>query len=243
MTADDRKGGGEGTIGMTGHRYDLVYFNIYAFAEPIKMLMTHLGLTWHYHMPWDFFGRNWNIAKPDVAFGELPVLVVDGDFMLWESAAILRFLADGTALLPTDAMDRARADAILDSCKRFVMPVDAVVNIRFGERFETEKATTLGDLPLMLAPFLRELDRLGGPFFLGAAPSVCDFAFFHHLDMMLKLDAATCDSRPALDRFHRAMTALPGVGSYLDERPPLTGIGTDPRIEVNGVMTPTMAGR
>ena len=102
---------------MAWHRYDLVYFNIYAYAEPIKMLMAYRELDWHYHMPWDFFGKAWDEAKPEVAFGELPVLVIDSTYMLRESAAILRYLDDGTLLAPSNA--RARVDAILDSTKRF----------------------------------------------------------------------------------------------------------------------------
>lgn len=228
---------------MARHRYDLVYFNIYAYAEPIKMLMAYRELDWHYHMPWDFFGKAWDEAKPEVAFGELPVLVIDDAYMLWESAAILRYLADGTLLAPNDARARARVDAILDSTKRFVMPVDATVNIRQGNRFEEEKADALKKMPEMLAPFLRELERSGGPFFLGASPTICDFAFFHHLDLILQLDTALCDEHSTLRHFHGAMMALPGVNGYLGSRPPLTGVGTDPHIEINGVPTPTMAGR
>ena len=207
------------------------------------MLMAYRELDWHYHMPWDFFGKAWDEAKPEVAFGELPVLVIDGAYMLWESAAILRYLADGTLLAPSDARARARVDAILDSTKRFVLPVDATVNIRQGNRFEEEKAEALKKMPEMLAPFLRELERSGGPFFLGASPTICDFAFFHHLDLMLQLDTALCDQNSTLRHFHGAMMALPGVNGYLGSRPPLTGVGTDPHIEINGVPTPTMAGR
>ncbi len=207
------------------------------------MLMAYRELDWHYHMPWDFFGKAWDEAKPEVAFGELPVLVIDGAYMLWESAAILRYLADSTLLAPSDARARARVDAILDSTKRFVMPVDATVNIRQGNHFEEEKAEALKKMPEMLAPFLRELERSGGPFFLGASPTICDFAFFHHLDLMLQLDTALCDQHSTLRHFHGAMMALPGVNGYLGSRPPLTGVGTDPHIEINGVPTPTMAGR
>ena len=163
---------------MARHRYDLVYFNIYAYAEPIKMLMAYRELDWHYHMPWDFFGKAWDEAKPEVAFGELPVLVIDGTYMLWESAAILR-----------------------------------------------------------------KLEQSGGPFFLGASPTICDFAFFHHLDMMLLLDTELCDQHSNLRHFHGAMMALPGVYGYLSSRSPLTGMGTNPHIKINGVLTPTMAGR
>jgi glutathione S-transferase len=46
----------------------------------------------------------------------VPVLV-DGDFVLWESHAICRYLAhrnDGAALLPADARQRARVDQWMD---------------------------------------------------------------------------------------------------------------------------------
>lgn len=88
---------------MAQPRYDLVYFNIRAFAEPIRMLLHHRGLAYRYWMPWDYFGKPWAEAKQDVAFGEVPVLVVDGGTMLWESAAIMRYLANGTSLMPDDA--------------------------------------------------------------------------------------------------------------------------------------------
>ena len=48
-----------------------------------------------------------------MAFGEVPVLVVDGGTMLWESAAIMRYLAHGTSLMPDDTIFRAVADACL----------------------------------------------------------------------------------------------------------------------------------
>ncbi len=40
--------------------------------------------------------------------GKIPVLELDDGSCLWESNAILNYLADGSALLPTDALARAR---------------------------------------------------------------------------------------------------------------------------------------
>ena len=98
-------------------------------------------------------------------------------------------------------------------------------------------------MPEMLAPFLRELERSGGPFFLGASQTICEFAYFHHLNLMLNLDTALCDQHATLRHFHGAMMALPGVDGYLGSRPPLTWLCTDSHIEINGVPTATMAGR
>jgi len=40
--------------------------------------------------------------------GRIPVLEIPGKDYLWESHAIISYLADGSALIPTDALDRAR---------------------------------------------------------------------------------------------------------------------------------------
>ncbi len=228
---------------MEQPRYDLVYFNIRAFAEPIRMLLEHRGLAYRYWMPWDYFGKPWAEAKPDVAFGEVPVLIIDDTTMLWESGAIMRYLAAGTALMPEDPVRRALADGCLDSSKRFVMTVDAVVNMRSGDRFTRERADTLAALPSMLAPFLRQLTTHGGPFLTGARASYADLTFFHHLDLALLLDPQLCARHGVLSTFHDAVLALDGIAGYLARRPALTGIGTDPRVELDGVPTSTWEGR
>jgi len=48
----------------------------------------------------EFLARNPN--------GRIPVLEIRGKGYLWESHAIISYLADGSALIPTDALDRAR---------------------------------------------------------------------------------------------------------------------------------------
>ena len=48
----------------------------------------------------EFLARNPN--------GRIPVLEIPGKGYLWESHAIISYLADGSALIPTDALDRAR---------------------------------------------------------------------------------------------------------------------------------------
>ena len=54
---------------MAQLHYDLVYSNIRAFAEPIRMLLHHRGLAYRYWMPWDYFGR---LVLPELKTCSLP---------------------------------------------------------------------------------------------------------------------------------------------------------------------------
>ena len=108
---------------MDFKKVDLVYFNILAYAEPIKMLLMHGGIPFKFWMPWDYFGKGWNEAKSEVPFGRLPVLIINEEHVLWESGSIMRFLAKHTNTLPKGDLLQAKAHAIFDSTKELVMPM------------------------------------------------------------------------------------------------------------------------
>ncbi len=58
-------------------RLQLIYFKLRALAEAPQMMMHYANVPYTYEMAWDFYGKPWAEAKPEVAFGQLPVLVVD----------------------------------------------------------------------------------------------------------------------------------------------------------------------
>ena len=62
---------------MKFDQVDLVYFNILAYAEPIKMLLTHGGVEFNFWMPLDYFKKEWIEAKADVPFGKLTILIIN----------------------------------------------------------------------------------------------------------------------------------------------------------------------
>jgi glutathione S-transferase len=75
----------------------------------VRLLLSHLGASYELvevdilkgeTRTAEFLARNPN--------GKIPVLETDSGEFLWESNAILFYLADGTRYLPTDALQRAR---------------------------------------------------------------------------------------------------------------------------------------
>jgi glutathione S-transferase len=60
-------------------------------------------------------------------FGRVPVLV-DGDFVLYESQAIMRHIAQGTALVPNDAKRRATMDQFLSASLSYLATPASLIN-------------------------------------------------------------------------------------------------------------------
>ncbi len=153
--------------------------------------------------------------------GQVPVLV-DGDTVVWESSAILRYLAarygDGGAFWPADPSARAHVDMWAEWAKvavqrDFAHPV-------FWARVRTAAARRdPAAFAVSLARFEDHLSRaeaqLGGQDFLcGADLSLADIVFGHLLfrwyDMEIERRA-----HPAVERYYERLAARPGYRTHV----------------------------
>ena len=75
----------------------------------VKLLLNHLGLD-HDWVHIDILGSETktNDFRKRNPNGKIPTLQLEDGSYLWESNAILYYLADGTDYLPTDRLERAR---------------------------------------------------------------------------------------------------------------------------------------
>lgn len=218
----------------------LVYFRLQALAEAPQMMLHYAGVAYSYEMAWDYFGKPWVEAKPDVAFNQLPGLVVDDTTMIWQSGAIVRYLAPITKTMPTDPISAALCDAIFESTQELFFPMNPTINLWTGEQFQESKEKVLELLPAYLSNFERLLKtRSEGPFSLGTQPNYCDFAAWHHLTLAKHLKADILDLYESITRMIQAVETLPGVSAYLEQRPKLIGVGTEPKLVIDGVAHPT----
>ena len=71
------------------------------------------------------------------------------------------------------------------------------------------------------------------------SPCYCDFGAFHHIDLAHFMDEAILEDYPRLKDFMAAMHGLPGLATYLAERPELTGVGVGPKLVIDGRPVPT----
>lgn len=153
--------------------------------------------------------------------GLVPVLR-DGDLVMWESAAILRYLAarygDGGAFWPADPVARARVDMWAEwgktsFCADFTMPI-FWLRERTAARDRDEAA-----LRRALAAFERRLDMLDAQ--IGANPYVCgpeltlaDIVIGHVLYRWFTIDVPR-QPRPVAEGYYARLTERPAYRSHV----------------------------
>ncbi|MET0390431.1 MAG: glutathione S-transferase family protein [Polyangiales bacterium] len=159
--------------------------------------------------------------------GLVPTLEEDDGFVLFESNAIVRYLADrygrGT-LQPSDARDRARADSYMDWLTSTLEPPinglwfrRVLGRERFGlapdEELITAARRALGILAERLSP---------EHYLLGESLSIGDIALGVIVNRWYKLDIPGADL-PRIRRYHELLsTRKPYRDHVIDIPPPLT---------------------
>jgi glutathione S-transferase len=146
-----------------------------------------------------------------------PVLELDDGQALTESAAILWYLAEGTAFLPGDRLGRAQVLRWLCFERAFTPAVA-------GARFQVMTGRTDDETPFLLAKgrsvLARLGDRLDGREWVAVdAPSIADIALFGYAHVAG--DAGfDLSAHPAIEAWLDRVRALPGYVNDLIPYPP-----------------------
>ena len=211
-----------------------------AFTEAIQMQLCYGNVPYTYYMAWEYFDKPWPEMKKEIGFGQLPVLIVDTKTYIWQSGSIMRYTANLANTCPTNEEDRGIADAIFESSQELFQPLNATINFKVGEEYESLKKTILSGFEPKIFYFNKYLERdKRGPFFLGNSPAYCDFGTYHQLSMIRVLEPTIFDDWPAINGFLSAIENLKGVSEYLDGRPELVGINEEPKLIIKGKAVPT----
>ena len=214
----------------------LIYFKLRALAETPKMMMEFAGLKYSYIMAEDYFKKPWEKAKDDVPFNQLPLLIVNETTLIWQSNSIVRFLAPLTGTIPDDRLMAAQADSIFESTHELFFPLNPTVNVVTGEQHKALKKQFLEMFPRKLKNFSRLFKRLSdGPFFFGEKPYYCDFSAYHHFSLAKILDPEVLNGYSRVTSFMKAFEKLPKVDEYLEKRPEIIDVGTNPKLIIDGI--------
>ncbi|MEQ8832626.1 MAG: glutathione S-transferase family protein [Alphaproteobacteria bacterium] len=155
-------------------------------------------------------------------FCRVPVLV-DGDFQLYETGAITRYLDEGfegPALQPCDAKGRARQAQIVSIIDSYgYWPLVRQVFVHGWYRQKMGEVPDPAELSAGLAAsprLLGALERLAvpdGSYLLGDNPTLADFHAFPMVDYfaMAEQGAAQLQGHPRLSVWHAAMAARNAV--------------------------------
>ena len=205
----------------------LHYFPILGRGEPIRMTFALCGVPYE-EQPVDFGKMKAEAGTAASPFGQAPFVDFDG-VRLSQMTAIMRYIAATArpALCGATPLDRARVDMVLNAVDDLYLKyIDVVYG---GGLADDAKAT------LWAAHFAREsmtarnggahlgylasfLERSGGPFLLGAEPTLADVFFFFTLEAYARgacFGGRVVEAYPALGAYMTAVGALDGLKDRL----------------------------
>ncbi len=187
---------------------------------PVIWTANELGLDYDLHLAGGRFGKLDSDAYAQINPNRLIPAIRDGDFALWESLAIVRYLCaryGAGSLCPSDLQTRAHADQWMEWCASCAFP--PVISLFFATvrtapdkrdpaqisefRDAAHKALTLLDRHLAARSFV-----CGAAFTMGDIPLGCVAYRYFHLDV----------ARPALphvEAWYRRLCERPAYAAHV----------------------------
>jgi glutathione S-transferase len=217
----------------------LVYFKMRALAEAPQLLLNYCKINYEYIMSWDHFDDEWSNVKPKLAFKQLPMMEVEDGTQICQSIAILQYIENLGGLKISDPVKAAEATAILQSAQDIFAPLNPTVNFAVGQDFNNKRDSMRVNLESRFSDLARYLDKHEGRYFIDDTPRAAEFACFHHLDLSRELDPEILKKFPRLIKFVKDIEDIDTVSKYLKNRPELVGVGTEPKLVINGTEHPT----
>ncbi len=153
--------------------------------------------------------------KPDLPFGQVPTLEIDGHGVFAQCNAILRLVGRRYGLHPEDPFEAARHDALLDAGEELRQRIAATGRIEDPAARRTARQALARDyLPIWGGGVERLIGE--GPFAAGARPSVADVKL-HMLERWVNgggvddVPADALDAFPKLKALSEAVRRHPAV--------------------------------
>lgn len=159
----------------------------------------------------------WATRKATTPYGSVPVLTIEGKGELAQSNAILSYVGRAHGLLPTDAYEAARHEAVMCSVEDFRAALGPTSRIADAdEKKAAREAFASGYLRTWAAAIERQITA--GPFFGGPRISVADLKLYI---IMKSIKSGGIDHVPttAFDEY----TALSRLYDAVDSHPAVVG--------------------
>lgn len=159
----------------------LTYFDIpTSRGEEIRLALTIAGVPFTDER---LSREQWNARKETAPFGALPLFTVEGKPPLAQSNAILRMLGSEHGLLPKDAWESARHEAVMCAVEEMRAKLGPTNRIADPAQKQAAREALARDFfPTWTAQVERQVK---GPFLGGAALSVADLKLFVGLSALL----------------------------------------------------------
>lgn len=196
-------------------QYKLTYFPVKALGEPIRFLFNYGGVEFE---DFRFDRADWPKLKPDMPFGQVPVLEVDGK-KVCQSVAISRYLAKQFGLAGKNDWEALEIDATVDT----IHDLRAKIGAYHYEPNEQAKAEKLKIAQELVPYYLERLDaqvKRNGGYFVGGALTWADLTFVALLDYLnFMMGHNIIEKYDNLKQLQEKVLAIPQIKSWVEKRP------------------------
>lgn len=194
--------------------YKLTYFNGRGRAEVSRLIFAAAGVQFT-----DERVTNWPTGKEDTPLGQLPYLTVDG-VKLPQSMTIARFLANKLNLAGKDDLEKAKADAIVDTVTDFMTAFSKVYQLPAAEKAEGTKKFMADDAP----KYINNLEKLiktygSNGFSVGNSLTWADLLVFDITSNMQSMDSKALEKSPCIQAVRKSVESNAKIAAYLKARP------------------------
>nr|ANS56589.1 glutathione S-transferase sigma1 [Micromelalopha troglodyta] len=198
----------------------LYYFEAPALAESIRYLLYYTKQEFE-DVRFQF--ETWSGQtdfKQNLPYGQLP-LYEEGDKRLYQSIAIIKYVARDTGLIPDDAWEQAQLDSIVQTIYDFWANIRMCILEQDKAKKETMRKKIFEELIVFFLPrFERDLKANGG-YFVGKL-SWAEFilaGIIESTNVFLKVENVQKDYPTIAARVEEIQTS-PGVKEYIESRGP-----------------------
>ncbi|CAH1407481.1 unnamed protein product [Nezara viridula] len=196
--------------------YKLTYFPVAALGEPIRFLLSYLGEDFE---DYRFNSEDWPTIKPNMPFGKVPVLEVDGK-KVHQSTAISRYLGKLAKLAGKNDWEALQIDVAVDTLHDMRQ---AIANYWYDDNEET-KAKKLGPLKSEILPFylskFDELAKENNGYLANGELSWGDLYFVAISEYLIKMIGFDFyDKYENLKQLRENVLSLPKIQEWIKKRP------------------------
>jgi glutathione S-transferase len=209
----------------------LTYFQFRGLGEPIRLLFEDLGRPFEDRRV-DLFSDAWPALSPQLPFRQLPRLEIDGH-ALFQSHAILRYLARANGLVGETDAERLRCDVGVEAARDLQQRLWDHFWSPGSDTEQAAKAFEDGQLAGELAKLEAWLSY--APYVGGDRLLFADYFVLTVLDEAGGFFPAALERAPALATYRRRMHQRPGIAAYMVSGRQAKGYGFDP---ARGIRSP-----
>ncbi|XP_051819986.1 glutathione S-transferase P-like [Antechinus flavipes] len=191
--------------------YTITYFPVRGRCEAMRMLLADQGQTWKEEVVTKDMWMKGDL-KATCLYGQLPKFA-DGDFILYQSNAILRHLGRQLGLYGKDNREATLLDIANDGVEDLRLKYGRLIY----QNYDNGKDDYVKDLPNQLKPFenLLSQNQGGKAFIVGDQISFVDYNL---LDLLLNhqiLAPGCLDAFPLLSAYVARLSSRPKLKAFL----------------------------